>query len=76
MTFSRLFVFFSLGAPPRLDVHVEFCEDESVVSPAVCATHGFSHPNILPVPSPDYDVVYKTPMLATWVHPGRLVSVG
>ena len=58
------------------DVEVEFEEDESVVSPAICTAHGLCHSDILPVPSPDDDVINKMSVFTEWVHPLRLVTVG
>ena len=47
-----------------------------MVCPAFCTTHGLCYMDILPIPSPDNDVVYKMPVFAARVHPGRLVAVG
>ena len=46
-----------------LDVQLSFGDDEAVVCPTVCATHGLGHSHIPPVLGPDDDVISEMPVL-------------
>ena len=52
------------------DLHLG--DDQWMISPAVSATHGLGHSNILPVPLPDDDVVYQ--ILCSLAHSRRSVA--
>lgn len=64
---------------PEVDVYVErggleFRDDQSVISPALCGMHNLSYENILLIRFPG-DVVFEMLVLRSRMHPGGFVSI-
>ena len=55
----------SLGKYP--DIY--FLNDESMVCPTFCTTHGLGYSDVLSISLPDDDIVDKMPVLRAGVHP-------
>ena len=49
-------------------------DDEMMVCPTVCTAHCLGHSQVLPVLSPDDDIVSEIPVLGAKVHPRCLVA--
>ena len=62
-----------LGPSLRLNMEVEFGDDEVVIRPAVSVAHRLCHPRIPSVSCPDNGVVKKMSMLRSRVHLRRIV---
>ena len=53
----------------------QYSPDQSVVSPALSASHGMGHTDVPDVSLADDDEVYQVPVFRPGVHPGGLVIV-
>ena len=52
------------------DAQIRFGDDESMVSPTLCSTHGIGYSDILPVFFSDNDVVDEMPVFRPGMHQG------
>ena len=61
--------FLSLGSSHGLDMQLCLGDDKTMVCPTVRAAHCLGHSHVLPVLSPDDDIVNEMPVLGAIVHP-------
>lgn len=57
-----------------LDKEVQLGDDQAMIRPAFCTTHGLRQSNVIPVLSPCDDIVIEMPMPRARVHPSGLVT--
>ena len=68
--------FLPLGTSFGSNTDGEFEYNQSIVCPAVCATHCVGLPYILSTLLSGDDKVYQVPVSGAWVHPGCPISLG
>mgnify|MGYP006973408805 FL=1 len=66
--------FLSLRSSHGLNMQLCLGNYETMVCPTVRAAHCLGHSQVLPVLSPDDDIVNEVPVLGAKVHPRRLVA--